>query len=107
VAGIIAVCKASCPNVIDLGCGFQVNLSSGTRPSTRLVIRASCSSSALNEVMPDFQPFRVIAQPSALVRARGAGLPLRMASRVSANRIPSLRPLFAEILQAIVDASEV
>src|SRR3954468_5222537 len=43
--GRFATCMASCPRLMDLGCGFHWSLSSGTRSSTRRVACASCSSS--------------------------------------------------------------
>src|SRR3954462_15848335 len=43
--GRFATCMASCPRLMDLGCGFHWSLFSGTRSSTRRVAWASYSSS--------------------------------------------------------------
>src|SRR5258706_3457717 len=44
----MAICSASCPAVIDLGCGFQVSLSWGRRSRNLRVVRASCSNSTMS-----------------------------------------------------------
>src|SRR5256885_13409179 len=68
-AGSSAISVARRPNVIDLGCGFQADLPSGTRSSTRRVAAISSSNSGISHSASGMRdpPFtggaKVVTQP--------------------------------------------
>src|SRR5258708_6100709 len=66
---MLATWRASCPSDIDFWCGFQDNLSPGTRSSTRLVVAVSWRSSLIigSSIFGSF-PFKKLDDLRALGR---------------------------------------
>src|SRR5437588_1278638 len=66
--GMLERCVASPPSVIDFSCGFQLNLSSGTRSNVLRVFAISCSNSGRIILLIDIKTS--VERVAQIVRAR-------------------------------------
>src|SRR5437016_2058024 len=76
--GMFEKCVASPPSVIDFSCGFQLNLSSGTRSSVFRVLAISCSNSGRIISLIDIGTS--VERVAQIVRARDYKYPTQSSS---------------------------